>query len=197
MLLERLSLEPKGSKSYKYEKTIICNEKAKSYASKGNEGLGSRDPHTCCLCQKVLVNRASLKNHFEDVHCKANKLSCDLCPKIFFSKKAIVNHMKVHSKKNFSCNICDYKTANKSRFKMHRLTHGDKVECPICRKRVSLLSRHHSKVHRPKKSCPVCQKMLQGHQIKRHMKTHSTVLRCEICEERFVCREALRRRVSY
>lgn len=39
------------------------------------------NPHTCCLCQKIMSSRGSLKNHIENIHRSTALKFCDLCPK--------------------------------------------------------------------------------------------------------------------
>lgn len=70
--------------------------------------------------------------------------------------------------------------------------HTGKVECPIWKKKVSLLKRH-MRHHEPKKNCTVCGKMFTEHHLPLHMKTHSKAHKCENCEEIFENREVLRR----
>lgn len=150
---------------------------AKILALKGNKGIRACDPHTCCLCQKVSYNRKALRDHLERVHCKSKKMFCDLCPKFYFTRRAIFAHMKVHNKKNFTCNICDYKTVFKSRLKTHKMTHSEKVECPTCKKPLSSLKLHMKNVHNHRKSC-------------------STTYNCKDGERSFENREAFIRLVT-
>lgn len=194
MLLERSTFYEANSNLYQIEikRGYNYSETSKVLALKGNEGLGSLDPHTCCFCQKLFCTRSSLIQHLEQVHYKASKKTCDLCPKFFFSRPAILHHMKVHKEKCVLCNICDYKTSNKNNFERHKQTHAAEVECPICKKQVTSLP-NHLLMHKPKKSCPVCQKAVTWKHMSTHMKTHVKVCKYENCKESFDKQELLRR----
>lgn len=160
----------------------------------GNEGLHGNDPHTCCFCQKILSSRLSIQQHLRNSHLKTKKMLCDSCPKYFSSRHAISEHVKIHRKNVFACNVCDYTSALKSSFKNHQLNHAGKVECHICNRKVIWL-RLHMEIHRPKVPCPICQKEFSlKSNMKRHMRTHKEKLqKCEICDELFTKNEDLRR----
>lgn len=98
-------------------------------ALKGNEGLRSSEPHTCCFCQKVMRSREILRNHLNIIHLQMNKWYCDHCPKFYFMKSTLVDHMQaVHSKEKFTCKICNQQyTSLKHHTQEHR-----RVQCVIC-----------------------------------------------------------------
>lgn len=191
VLLERLNIERATfiTSNLEYKKSGQ-SETLEDLEKKGNDGLTSKDPHTCCIFQKVISNRAYLRRHLETVHLRQAKMSCDLCPKFFFAKNSIKHHMKVHGKQRFACNICDFKAKVKQSLIRHKLTHAVKVGCPICNKQVSSLDCHMIQ-HRPKVSCPICAKMVTKKQMKLHMKTH--VKKCRNCQEVFENLEDLKR----
>lgn len=181
-LVEAKSLRISKSNRYK----LAYTKKVEALATKGNEGLRYVDPHTCCICRKIFTRREQLKVHLEVVHCKSKKMFCDLCPKIFFTEKIISQHMRlVHSKKNFACNVCDFKTVDKYGLKIHMANHSAKVECPICKKHVSTM-KSHMRIHKPKEKCLICQKMVNKSYMKQHVKAHSKrCYKCESCNEVF------------
>lgn len=137
---------------------------------KGNDGLGCHDPHTCCLCQKIVASRGGLKAHLEMFRCQA--LFCDLCPKIFFSEKDLCTHKKtVH-------NLCKKKK---------------KFECEICKTPVVNL-RIHLRIHRPRVNCPVCKKSISNYTFAKHLEGHASKdYKCQRCDEAFDRKEKLRR----
>lgn len=201
VLLERLDFKMSGSSDhkkniYKSKKKTGASAIAMTLAKKGNENLSCLDPHVCCFCGKLSSSRYALRSHIDTVHCKSRKLFCDLCPKYFFNRTHILTHMvTVHSKKNFSCNICDYKTASKRVFLFHKMTHNAKAPCPICNKQVSSMKRHIA-IHKPKESCPICFKLFQKRCLKNHMKTHTRIKdaqKCRNCKDTFENKEDLRR----
>lgn len=188
MLLERLKSGRKASKKSKF-----YSDKVIALAKKGNHGPKTTDPHSCCICQKVFSCIETLKKHLVTFHSKSKKISCDLCPKFYFTKAAISNHMRIHGKKNFFCNVCDYRTPAKAHFQRHKLTHSAKAECPICKKQVTVLNEHMKTHTQTKVSCPVCGKLFcKSSSMKHHLKSHE-IRKCGECCETFENREALRR----
>lgn len=133
---------------------------AKVLARKGNETQKCLDPHSCCFCHKVSANRGLLRQHLEKVHLRTTKLQCDLCPRICFTKLSIADHMIVHKEKIFACNDCGYKTAFKTIFRHHEMTHRAKVECPICKRTVTILEAH-MRSHKSE-NCGICGILLKG-----------------------------------
>lgn len=162
-------------------------ETAEALATKGNEGLKFGDPLACCVCLKKFKKREVLIRHLETIHVRSKEFVCDFCPKFYFIKKDLVNHMKKHGQKSFKCKVCDYKTAFKVPFEQHQLTHGEKVECPICSKKVTSLKQHMNYTHKPKVSCPICLKMFHRSRLGNHIKTHEfqRIYVCEKCNECF------------
>lgn len=169
------------------------NLSLKALISKGNEQLRPRDPHTCFICKKVFANRYNLENHIRNVHHVSKKMFCDLCPEIFFSKGLLYRHMQeVHCNKRFACNVCDYKSVNKTFYQNHMALHNAKQECPICKKFVPSLA-NHKRVHEPKKCCSVCQKMVRRRYMKEHMNIHEQRrYKCKSCGNDFETVEDLR-----
>lgn len=167
---------------YKY----AFSDKVEALATKGNEGLRYIDPHTCCFCQKVFTRREQLKIHLEATHCKSKEMICDLCPKTFFSEKIISQHMRlVHTRKSFACNICDIKTVDKYQLKRHMSMHSEKIECPICEKKVTSM-KSHMRIHQSKEECSICQKMVKKSYMTQHITAHSKrCYKCQNCDEIF------------
>lgn len=147
------------------------------------------NPNKCKICLKTF---AYLKEHMENIHNKSNKMFCDHCPKVFFTRPAIIQHVRAaHRTKTFACNICDYKTCFRSFLRSHLLIHAEKVECPVCKKQVTVL-KHHMKNHREKKSCPICGRMLLKYLLGKHIRNHSKKpFKCQKCEESFEFRRDL------
>lgn len=184
--LERLSVKTISASTFgKPENTVERSISLDDLVKKGNELLLSKDSHTCCLCQRRFCNRLTLKYHLESFHSKSAKFFCDLCPKFYFNLPRMRLHMiNMHSMKRFACNVCDYKSANRTSLKHHKLVHAAKVECPICKKAVSSMKQH-MKNHKPKKLCPICQKMISYRHLSLHMKSHAKVTRCNSCSQHF------------
>lgn len=186
VLLKRNATKPAGK--------LASNERQKdtaaTLAKKGNHGVDAYDPHKCCICQKALSNRPNLVRHLETVHGKGKKFFCDLCPKFCLTKGAISDHVRTHAKRSLACNICDYKTAFRAHLKVHKLSHVEKVECPICKKEVRTL-KSHLKSHQQMQSCSICQKILNKWSMKDHMKVHE-IQTCAVCGESFESKDLRR-----
>lgn len=197
--MERFSLEPtvfdKSNFSKPRRSFFQCDEKY-SLLRKGNEGLAALDPHTCFICRRVLSTRYSYRMHLQNFHRQTTKLFCDLCPKFYFSREAMLRHIRnAHCGKRFCCNVCDYKAANKTQLKYHKLIHADKVECTICKQPVTSL-KGHMKTHTLKGRCSICQKLFSARNLTTHMKMHTRVRKCGSCNEKFDYKEDLRRFVK-
>lgn len=155
-------------------------------AKKGNEGKRWSDSHICCICGKVTIRLGELKKHIGKYHCQSTKWFCDLCPMIFYNRDEIWRHMKSkHCKPAFECSVCDYKTSYHTNYELHKLNHGKKVECPICKKYVLKLKQH-MQYHGPKQKCSVCHGMYKPLGLKEHMRTHENCPKCEICNMVFI-----------
>lgn len=171
VLLHRIDNENLPISGLSENKSVIV----KILVRKGNEGLRCNAPHSCCCCQKIFINRYSLKDHLETIHCKTTKMFCDLCPKFYFTKSTMIQHMiHAHRKKRFACNACDYKAATNPLLKKHKLTHAAKVECLFCKKLVTS-GKSHKTVHKAKEMCSICCRMFSKCSMKRHMKTHNRI----------------------
>lgn len=151
-------------------KKVSFTDSAKFLAVQGNEGLYFKDPHIFCLCQNKFSDRRWLIDHLERFHCRTIKIFCDLCTKIVFSRFAIIKHLKIHKKKSFECNICDYKTSFKGNLDNHKLKHAVKVECEICHKLVANMYKH--KENHIMLKCSICCKIYSRASISYHMRTH-------------------------
>lgn len=195
VLLERIAVEIKTvSASNQYQEISSKWDDADTLATKGNKALCYFDPHTCFLCQKVYSGRWYLKIHLKNVHCRSKKFFCDLCPKFYFTKRSISEHLRhLHASKRFACNVCDYKTAVEKTFRNHKMTHTAKVECPICKKPVTVL-KEHMKFHDPKENCSICSKLIAKNYMTKHLKFHSReIQKCKCCTETFNTKEELKR----
>lgn len=201
MLLRCLYSEPKAFGYLKFRKSgnnLIENDELYAFLRKGNEKMGSKDPHTCFFCRKVISTRNNYKMHLKTFHRQTTKLFCDLCPKFYCIKGSLDRHMRdVHSGNIYSCNVCDHKTANKKSLKIHKMIHADKAKCPICKQPVTNLKLH-MRAHKPRARCPFCQKMFSNRSLAAHMKLHagSNAKKCESCNETFANKKDLRRFAS-
>lgn len=193
VLVERLAIKSSISAVSSSSHTPIVDmskETIDSKVKKENEGLSSKDPHTC-LRGKLSTNRKNLSVHLKLLH---RPIFCDLCPEVLLNKRDLKKHLKIHFKNlKFACNVCSYETGNKQVFKRHKLIHADKVECPICKKHVSHLNGHMRNSHKPRAACSICQKIVAKSSMYAHMRVHNKSYQCSSCEEVFDKRQKLRR----
>lgn len=185
VLLENIQWKKMKKPSLKRES--ITNELAKKY----NPGLNYWDPHTCHLCSKVCSLRSILAKHLSTKHGFSSEMFCDHCTKTYFDKYALQQHMRNHMKKCLTCNVCDFKTADRSILRIHKLTHVKNEKCKICDKQVTSL-RMHMISHAPKEICPICGQQQTKYKLKSHMKMHKNH-KCKQCNGNFKNSEDLRR----
>jgi len=97
---------------------------------------------------------------------RTDLFACTVCNAIFGTKKALETHMKRkhRQQKRHSCNLCDYSTDHKSKFKSHQLTHTKIKEfvCGQCKKgfgQKGNLNTHIKAVHSKETyKCEICSK---------------------------------------
>jgi hypothetical protein len=116
------------------------------------------DTAVCPGCLK-LFRRDSLKIHFDRIHRKLKRYSCDLCKYQSYLKTHIRNHIiSIHtSQRNFQCSICSAHLPSPSALVSHKLfkhTQAKNHNCQECSKkfkRKRLLDDHVRIVHRKEK----------------------------------------------
>ena len=111
-----------------------------------DEDIGSR---VCQMCDKVLVNHASLVKHEKKHASNGTQFPCKMCGKKFLFKLALKRHIFLkHKGENLlfslSCQICGEKFSHVASLYMHeKVSH--RHECNLCNKnfsRKSELVRH-------------------------------------------------------
>lgn len=124
-----------------------------------------KTPHTqrsnkvfeCMYCTKFFKHKFDLKVH-EAVHTGEKPLLCERCGAKFAIKNRLRQHMKTH--KTYSCSLDG---------------------CAFTCDKWSLMRKHVSDYH--KKKCPSCCKMfVSDESLRKHIATHSLVLKCSHCE---------------
>lgn len=205
----------KSIESYEALPVVKKPGKLEALALKGNEGLRTKDPHTCCLCQKVFVTRRTLYLHLNTIHLKTKKWCCDHCPMVFFARNVFINHLKAsHGLSNHrqetsgeqnTCGLCQkvYKCRGSLRRHLEIVHARTKTfECDFCAKFYldkQILRNHikqHMQMYTPRESCPICFRMLTSGCLRRHLKTHNEKdcnYVCEKCSDAFKSAEELRR----
>lgn len=133
---------------------------------------------TRCILRSSSVDSLHSNNNLKNSannYSKTRKIKCGLCNKFYLTDTALRRHIReVHDKEKQACNICDFKTVHKSCLQRHKLTHSEKVECPICKKHVASIDRH-MRAHKPKDSCQICNRSITKRHMKRQLRIHTRV----------------------
>lgn len=154
--------------------TFACNECPKFFSLRHNLQRHQESCHSgskklfCEICLKSFTWQNNLQRHIAIVHLKKTKMFCDVCPKFYFTKASMLNHMRIHGSVELSCDECPYKSVSKFLLDEHKRSH-EKVECPICKAQVGSPS------------------------LRRHIKAHEKVQKCDECDKEFANWNLLRR----
>lgn len=124
----------------------ICNGRKKKRHSWGTRQIENTtrfyelrgDQFKCKLCDAVMCNRNSWKNHFQGLH-KPNLVGnagfCDLCQKSLGKNNYYRHYSTVHMKeKNFKCTwpLCTKSFSQKQTLLSHMNTHTGKITSCTC-----------------------------------------------------------------
>lgn len=89
-------------------------------------------------CGEKFVNRPLLADHV-NIHLNPEYFKCVLCGKVVNKRISLINHLKLHEEKHFSCDKCDKKFIQKYLLDKHLLRHlppsEKKFQCQECGKR--------------------------------------------------------------
>ncbi|KAG5669023.1 hypothetical protein PVAND_016925 [Polypedilum vanderplanki] len=148
----------------------------------------------CKICLKDFLRRDNLNQHVNYVHEKwkeSQLFTCDHCGKGFKYLKSLVCHMKQHMKvKPFVCEICNQGFSVINTFRQHKLTHGGKIPCKICKKMLkpSAVYYHMKQSHENDKkiSCNFCDLMFKTKSdLANHLLSHNKKFDCSLCGKSF------------
>ena len=93
----------------------------------------------CQICDKGLLNTASLNAHIKRVHEKIANYSCDLCEKTFYQSCQLQTHKRVahEGQRDFECDFCQraYSTLGNLKKHIQNIHDGMKIhKCNLCNK---------------------------------------------------------------
>ena len=93
----------------------------------------------CHICDKALLNTASLNAHIKRVHEKITKFSCDICEKTFYQSCQLQTHKRFahEGQRDFECDFCDraYSTLGNLKKHIQNIHDGMKIhKCNLCSK---------------------------------------------------------------
>lgn len=91
--------------------------------------------YECDICGRFKSCKDYLREHMREQH-RDQKLQCDICSKTFKQKKTLIGHLEIHNK--LQCPICPRKVTKKI-FNYHIKAHSEKknIICKLCPRRVS------------------------------------------------------------
>lgn len=126
-------------------------------------GHGSRDPHTCYICSKVLSSRGNLAKHLV-LHNLDKPWVCNLCGIGFNAKRDHKHHYLQHhtNERPNICNVCGKGYVDSRYLLEHMVFHRQERShsCDICGKafRTAKCVARHKKRHEKEKhyTCAIC-----------------------------------------
>ncbi|XP_018494443.1 zinc finger protein 573-like [Galendromus occidentalis] len=167
--------------------------------------LHTTDSVKCQICNRKYRTASQMKKHLRMTHYQTLNYQCGICENRFVTELRLKRHLAiVHfddseavngdepyaGLSRFRCENCPFSSYSANRFRLHRATHRDRLECPYCDLSFPLLdvlNRHinvrHFKKHVP---CPICARRLPNEaRLKQHMEAcHASdekELKCLTC----------------
>ena len=168
------------------------NEKLRSAFSLGTD----RNNHLCAQTRVAAVKDVSGFSYLlqEDV------IPCNTCGKSV-KRSSLNSHMKTHSPRTYSCQICNKTFIRKSQLKAHALNHSGNLpyQCTICDK--AFASQQGLKTHNlshqgePAHICDICNKgFYTKFKLKQHLDVHFRVRNfpCTKCGKMFTRKDNMK-----
>ena len=121
----------------------------------------------CRLCDRVFLNRKTLKEHMLNIHQEFKAIQCPHCDKKYrtpYHMKMHIKHVHLRKPKSFACDHCTRRFDTKKVLQTHILYHHSNIErvhkCELCDYKYAFPKQyyeHRTRVHGPKKEvCPFC-----------------------------------------
>jgi len=169
-------------------------------------------PWICDQCPYTSSRKDHLEDHKERYHSDkefkpddiTEPLVCDFCSKTFTSSRTFKIHIREHKRireKKFTCDQCNFKSANVSILNYHKMTHtGERpFPCNICSKTFRSqghLNRHIKGVHMGEKThfCDLCPKAFfypNGLEMHKTVHTGERKFMCDLCSMTFTTPQSL------
>ncbi|XP_072173385.1 uncharacterized protein [Diadema setosum] len=153
------------------------------------------DKYACEVCGKPHGSRRAMEAHLNREHTKDKLFSCDHCDKVYYDLRTLKHHMRLHSERQYECDICHKKFFTSSEVITHkRNVHTEKSHlCEICGKSFKskgILSQHCDSVHSTecRYKCDVCGRgFKRSSHLYAHQKCHTDIrpFTCELCGKKF------------
>ena len=99
----------------------------------------------CSKCNKGFPFASNRDSH-EISHATEKSFACEKCNKQYFNKGDLVKHEKTHTKKKWTCRMCDYENKDERNLKAHMRKHSNLKPyiCELCLK----LFKYHTQLTR-------------------------------------------------
>ncbi|XP_065202962.1 zinc finger protein 595-like [Planococcus citri] len=194
---------------FKIRNHIVKKHTPASWTLNTNEeNDDDRSSFCCATCGKTFYGKMNYQKHMSLQH-SIRPFSCNLCTSSFRVKQDLTNHINtIHSDKKLKCPICDYVAKYQSKLTEHmKSTHYKPFACAICdwrtgdkkRIRLHIVSKHLEENNDKNYSCATC-KITFSHELtyQKHLKVHSGKgkFSCELCRSSFEAVKMLNRHIK-
>ena len=168
--------------------------------------MGRNKRIQCDICKK-LVWAANFERHTLAVHSKERPFKCKYCDKNFNDPSAVGRHQQLHEAKNvksFECSMCDMKFTTHFYLKGHLKWHSaEKYQCEQCPSVIKGKGSFHEhiKTHSTALKCSLCDRIFtRTHQLTKHMNGFHNLgqrVSCTLCNSTFKMKEHLNKHMNY
>ena len=159
----------------------ICNTKFSSrFVLRRHEVITghAKASYECPYCKRIYSEGGAYSNHMF-VHQRENGMNCDVCGKELQSRTTFLNHMEMHRKNPFSCELCFEWFPTDKKLQDHLDSAHDsqkEFKCKYCKKTFdwqSNYTRHMNKhTNRKEFKCKICHYSFNIiSNLKRHMQS--------------------------
>ncbi|XP_055309686.1 zinc finger protein 155-like [Sitodiplosis mosellana] len=194
-----------AAKKQKKHKCHVCNYLAnRKFDLKVHLRIHTgKKPFQCDVCSKSFARKGDLNTH-KETHGPKPQFRCSKCYQRFEHESDQINHEKLCDPLRFECDICGYRTINKSHLTVHMQTHSGvkPFECSICFKSFTTNARlqSHSMTHIDELP-NACSKCGRRFATPEHKQSHETrcqrsVLACNQCQYKAVRKDSLKRHMQ-
>jgi uncharacterized Zn-finger protein len=92
-------------------------------------------PFTCHVCGKCFRTRSGLNRHLKDVHEHVKNFKCEICLRKFANRRTLDDHHRTHTgERPFVCDLCGKSFKTKAALYSHKLIHTGMFafRCSFC-----------------------------------------------------------------
>ena len=118
-------------------KCYVCQQLFKTPATLARHLYSHEIATKQCRCGKTSCFASELKTHkLTHLHIKTEHSQFPKCGKSYFSANDLAKHIKVHSNKEWKCDVCTYTTKDERLLKSHYRKHSQAIKytCATCGK---------------------------------------------------------------